>query len=740
MKNRLDLTLEMPKSRATIQKDYRASQKEKKGDEYMEKERERKRKAYVPVSQLQGNDLKKRRLEQRLRVQKHRAEKKRQIAEAGANSSKAIEKNRQTRSTSSPSSRLIVKFDFTSRRKEGTATRKRVSRALSKAHRKITNLESDNKKLKAKTWRLEKKLQRSKASSRREKSNNQLSSQAAITPKSKTRKELRDLGLSPRSVPREIKKKLLFANALIQDVKESTSKNKSRKKAAPSVLAGSKILKRYRLLRQLKEETGLSKRSLQLKPKVANTKARLAKIEMKNKVVSFLSRDDNSRMMPGKADYKKHEGEKIQKRYLNDYLGNLYEKFKAENPNIKMSRSRFCNMRPNFILTTSYTSRNTCLCQRHQNMALKLRWLKSLGVKVHTSPDAFMKNVQQDSIDDLLTQCTTEKVKYSQWKRVEVEGKKKMKVVDVEVPRQEFCNIFKEEMKNFREHAERVKVHYHQIKELKQNLPEGHMIVQMDFAENYACQSVEEVQSAYWNSTQVTLHPAVFYYKNNNNDLCHKSTVVVSDELGHNSATVYAIIRKLIPEMKAILPSLKYVHYVTDSPTSQYRNKKIFHILVKHRSEFGVNASWHYFEAGHGKGPCDGVGGTTKRMADEAVKQHKATIQDANDFFQWAKAQTSSTIQYLFVSKEECLTTEECIEGFGQLRPVPGALKLHAAVPLDEVEGTIAVRKTSCFCANCFAGGKFNLESTCGWQKSRTKSIEIEGINFLTYNTLEMKI
>ena len=58
MKNRLDLTLEMPKSRATIQKDYRASQKEKKGDEYMEKERERKRKAYVPVSQLEGNDLK----------------------------------------------------------------------------------------------------------------------------------------------------------------------------------------------------------------------------------------------------------------------------------------------------------------------------------------------------------------------------------------------------------------------------------------------------------------------------------------------------------------------------------------------------------------------------------------------------------------------------------------------------------------------------------------------------------
>jgi len=37
-------------------------------------------------------------------------------------------------------------------------------------------------------------------------------------------------------------------------------------------------------------------------------------------------------------------------------------------------------------------------------------------------------------------------------------------------------------------------------------------IVQMDFAENYTCEFVEEVQSAYWNASMVTLHPAVAYY------------------------------------------------------------------------------------------------------------------------------------------------------------------------------------------------------------------------------------
>ena len=45
--------------------------------------------------------------------------------------------------------------------------------------------------------------------------------------------------------------------------------------------------------------------------------------------------------------------------------------------------------------------------------------------------------------------------------------------------------------------------------------------------------------------------------------------------------------------------------------------------------------SWHYFECGHGKGPCDGVGGATKR-SDNAIKQGKVVIQDADEFYKWA--------------------------------------------------------------------------------------------------------
>ena len=111
----------------------------------------------------------------------------------------------------------------------------------------------------------------------------------------------------------------------------------------------------------------------------------------------------------------------------------------------------------------------------------------------------------------------------------------------------------------------------------------------------------------------VTLHPVVSYMKSPDGEIIHTSRVFVSDELGHNATTVYTITKKLVADMKKTSPNLSHIHYYTDGPTSQYRNKTIFYIVSNHMNLFSVVASWNYFEAGHGKGPCDGVGGTVKK-------------------------------------------------------------------------------------------------------------------------------
>ncbi|CAC5401334.1 unnamed protein product [Mytilus coruscus] len=191
---------------------------------------------------------------------------------------------------------------------------------------------------------------------------------------------------------------------------------------------------------------------------------------------------------------------------------------------------------------------------------------------------------------------------------VDVEEKgvmtKRMNVVQCEANRQEFGTLIRTSLNEFRAHVYRVQTQYEQIRTLKENLPKYNVICQMDFAENYSCVHADEVQSAYFDKASVTLHPVVLYYKVDGDiNLHRKSFVFISDEPGHNSSTVYAFIKDLIPMILQTAPGTKTVHYITDSPTSQYRNKYIFfHLMTLHGMLFdGITASWHYFEAGHGK-------------------------------------------------------------------------------------------------------------------------------------------
>ena len=321
--------------------------------------------------------------------------------------------------------------------------------------------------------------------------------------------------------------------------------------------------------------------------------------------------------------------------------------------------------------------------------------------------DMFRKSYTTDEkLDEVLDKIDTEEIKFSQWKRINVEkdGKttKKIKLIDTIQSPAEFATNFKAEFHLFCEHAARAKEQYEQIKQLKIKMPSSHVIAQLDFAQNYSCQALEEVQSAYWdNSEQVTLHPVVFYYKSNDGSqqIQHKSCIIISDCMVHNASNVAAFIK-----VKEICPDVNFLHYWSDSPTSQCRNKTIFSVIAHHKKLFGMSATWNYFEAGHGKGPCDGVGGTSKRMADQATKRN-IRIQSAGDFYAWASSM-ESLVEYKFVGKEY---REKIADELKQqtLKPIPGTMKLHSVV--GNGDGVVHVRQLSCFCIECYDGNNFEF-------------------------------
>jgi len=329
---------------------------------------------------------------------------------------------------------------------------------------------------------------------------------------------------------------------------------------------------------------------------------------------------------------------------------------KTEKPFMKLSFSHFARMRRANFMLANFVNRRSCLCTQH----LKLKRQSNL---IPSHPDVFIKSFKtEDEILNILNECSNKEFSYEEWKKVPIEIKsrsgevktiKKVKIVQQTKNKTEFIKLFLNDVTKFRGHAERIKNQYSAQKTLKESLDEKHMYIRMDFAEDYRCRSQEEIQSAYWSQTQVTIHPVVAYYKQDDT-LCHQSYVFISDEPNHDAKFVFALLRKLVPELVKLIPGLNFVHYWTDSPTSQYRNKTIFKIVSCHEEFFNVLASWNYMEAGHGKGPCDPIGGTAKRKADLAVKNDKAVIQDATDFYTWAKGtEETSAIKYFFVSSSD---------------------------------------------------------------------------------------
>ena len=138
------------------------------------------------------------------------------------------------------------------------------------------------------------------------------------------------------------------------------------------------------------------------------------------------------------------------------------------------------------------------------------------------------------------------------------------------------------------------------------------------------------------------------------------------------------------------------------------------------RNIFNCKASWNCMEAGHGKGPCDPIGGTAKRKADQAVKNGRFVIQDAVDFYEWSK-QESSAIKYVYLSTEEYEMSANFLKALRKnLDSVNGTMKLHAVFSLKP--NWIWIRDTSCFCPNCF-DHNFRKDSCCkGWRECELKT------------------
>lgn len=562
---------------------------------------------------------------------------------------------------------------------------------------------------------------------------------------------LRRLGVNPLRVNPKDRREVVAERALLIAARESCNTDPESRETIKR-LCMSKVVEESGTQTRLQALLGIDRSvAYRMKKRVKKTfksgsitrkekkkRQRVGSATKRKMVEKFYLNDQISRQCPGKNDWMKNKdtGEERVKRVLTDYIKNIHARFLSEYPEVHISRTTFRKWKPWYVLLCQHLRKDTAMCTIHQNFALRLYALRQIlpnSAEIPKSPDEFVKKYTNDEVKQMIDSFDTAtwdgNMRYHQWKPVtdKNDGKTKTRKIAITVPMEEFLADFFMEYLDFAQHASRVIIQYGQLKDLKRNLKPGEMVIQVDFSENWFSQCADSVQGAYFNQSQTTLHCAVAWWREGNT-IMKKAFLHCSPVNAHGADMIHAIMSQTITEdLKDLIEekNIRRIHYWSDSPTSQYRNRFMFHFIATHEKKFGIIASWDYFEAGHGKGPCDGVGAVAKRLADMA-QRHGKDIQDAWDFYRWATESTSVHFEVFFITKEVFEKFKEEVDALRLTTvPVRGTMKLHAVRTVPGKEGYVEHRKTSCKCLELGADCPCEWTEACIMKEEEEEAVPI---------------
>lgn len=226
------------------------------------------------------------------------------------------------------------------------------------------------------------------------------------------------------------------------------------------------------------------------------------------------------------------------------------------------------------------------------------------------------------------------------------------------------------------------------LKEKKESLEDDELLIQCDFAENYSFIVQNSVQGYHWNNAQATIHPFVIYYKDaHSTSVKHATFIIISNCMAHDSIAVHLFKTKMIQFIKKeISSSIKKIFYMSDGAVTQYKNLNNLINLSHHEDDFNIKAEWHFHATSHGKGACDGVGGTFKRGAYR-YSLTKGSIQTPQQLYEWAKS-WESTMHFEYATKQEYNVLKKRLESkrYNSAKTIKGTQGYHCFIPKSKKE------------------------------------------------------
>ncbi len=150
-----------------------------------------------------------------------------------------------------------------------------------------------------------------------------------------------------------------------------------------------------------------------------------------------------------------------------------------------------------------------------------------------------------------------------------------------------------------------------QTEQLRNNLPEDHILIYMDFAQNFLNRQDREIQSAYYDAVSVTLHGMVMFYNCPTTHCdavrCDRIMHVYKDRNDEKKSRHDSFLPRLALEhslerlvQKGV--NIKRVLVVSDNCAGQYKSRRPFCDVARQP----VQVTQCYFGDKHGKSFVDG--------------------------------------------------------------------------------------------------------------------------------------
>ena len=192
-------------------------------------------------------------------------------------------------------------------------------------------------------------------------------------------------------------------------------------------------------------------------------------------------------------------------------------------------------------------------------------------------------------------------VKWKTWEMVKSCLGKRVELVSKEDTLQSLLTNPMKQLQSYSRHQFVFRWQYRQCKTLLSAITNT---VVCDFAENFLCKYQDEVQSAHWGYSQVTIHPTVLSY---NCPHCQGTVtdylIFLSDDLCHDANMVKTILDQKTAHMRSLMEKLEKMVVFSDGCAAQYTAKLPFYQLSNACDNVAMERC--YFGSRRGKSACD---------------------------------------------------------------------------------------------------------------------------------------